>query len=56
MPETYIITPDYNGKRFLEEYFSSILNQTYNDFKIIFVDNSPHNESLDYITENYSVE
>ncbi len=56
MPETYIITPDYNGKRFLEEYFSSILNQTYNDFKIILVDNSPNNDSIDYINENYSKE
>ena len=56
MPETYIITPDYNGKRFLENYFSSILYQSYTNFKIILVDNSPNNDSIDFIGENYQEE
>ena len=54
MAETYIVTPDYNGEKFLKEYFSSILNQTYSDFKIIFIDNSPNNDSTNFINENYS--
>lgn len=54
MTETYIITPDFNGKKFLDKYFSSIFNQTYSNFKIIFVDNSPDNDSIDFIKENYS--
>lgn len=56
MPETYIITPDYNGEIFLEKYFSSIFNQKYSDFRIIFIDNSSNNDSIDYIKKNYSNE
>lgn len=56
MPETYIITPDFNGEKFLEKYFSSIFNQTYSDFRIIFVDNSSNNDSINYIKKNYSNE
>lgn len=54
MTETYIITPDYNGKKFLNKYFNSLFNQTYDDFKIIFVDNSPNNDSIDFIKEHYA--
>lgn len=53
MTETYIITPDFNGKKFLDKYFSSIFNQTYRNFRIIFVDNSSDNDSIDFINENY---
>lgn len=53
MVETYIITPDYNGEKFLEKYFISLFNQTYSNFRIIFVDNSPKSNSLDYINQNY---
>lgn len=56
MTETYIITPDYNGRKFLGKYFSSILNQTYYNFKIIFVDNSPNNDSINFINEHYKDE
>lgn len=56
MVETYIVTPDYKGEKFLEKYFSSLLQQSYTDFKIIFIDNSPHNTSIDYIKQNYSTE
>lgn len=54
MAETYIITPDFNGKKFLDKYFSSLFNQTYHNFRIIFVDNSPNNDSIDFIKENYA--
>ncbi|MDP1552877.1 MAG: glycosyltransferase family 2 protein [Methanobacteriaceae archaeon] len=53
MVETYIITPNYNGEKFLEKYFDSLFNQTYSNFRIIFVDNSPNNNSIDYINQNY---
>ncbi|AIJ04917.1 glycosyl transferase family protein [Methanocaldococcus bathoardescens] len=53
MAETYIVTPDYNGTRFLKDYFESLFNQTYQNFKIVFVDNSPNNDSIDYIKKNY---
>lgn len=53
MPETYVVTPDYNGKRFLKKYFDSLFKQTYNDFKIVFVDNSENEDSINYIHDNY---
>ncbi|KAF5068359.1 Glycosyl transferase family 2 [anaerobic digester metagenome] len=56
MTETYIITPDYNGTKFLEGYFHSLFNQTYHDFKVVFVDNSPNDDSIRFIKENYSPE
>lgn len=53
MTETYIITPNYNGMIFLEDYFVSLFNQTYKDFKIVFIDNSPNNDSIDFIKNKY---
>lgn len=53
MVETYIVTPNYNGLVFLKEYFESLEIQTYADFKIVFVDNSNDNDSIDYIKTNY---
>lgn len=47
--ETYVITVDYNGLKYLPNYFKNILNQSYNDFKIIFVDNSTNNDSIKFI-------
>jgi len=54
MVKTYIITPNYNGVKFLKDYFESLFNQTYQDFKIIFVDNSSNNESIDLINDFYN--
>lgn len=54
MVETYIITPNYNGLEFLENYFESLLNQSYSEFKIIFIDNSKDTNSVDFIKENYN--
>ncbi len=54
MPETYIVTPDYNGKKFLKKYFDSLFKQTYTNFKIIFVDNSDNNDSINYIYKFYN--
>lgn len=53
MTETYIVTPDYNGTKFLEGYFHSLFRQTYQDFRIIFVDNSPHDDSTRFIGKTY---
>ena len=53
MVTTYIITPNYDGKKFLDKYFTSLHKQTFQEFKIIFVDNSTNNESVDYIKKNY---
>jgi len=54
--ETYIITSDYNGLKFLPKYFKTILNQTYTNFKIVFVDNSSNNNSINFIQKTYPIE
>lgn len=54
MTKTYIITPDFNGTKFLDKYFKSLFNQSYEDFKIVFVDNSPNDDSINFIKYNYS--
>lgn len=36
-PLVSIITPCYNGEKYLEPYFESLLNQDYHNFEIIFV-------------------
>ena len=36
-PLVSIITPCYNGAKYLEPYFESLLNQDYHNFEIIFV-------------------
>ncbi len=38
MPKVSVIVPNYNHARFLEQRIQSILNQTYQDFEIIYLD------------------
>lgn len=53
MPKISVIIPVYNVERFLSRCIESVLNQTYDDFEIICVnDGSPDNSA--FILENYS--
>ncbi|HIH70542.1 MAG TPA: glycosyltransferase family 2 protein, partial [Methanothermobacter thermautotrophicus] len=54
MPETYIITPNLNGVSFLEVYFRSLLRQTYEDFRVVFIDNGSSDGSVEFIKSNFS--
>lgn len=36
-PLVSILTPCYNGESFLKRYFESILNQTYSNLELIFI-------------------
>ncbi|MDI6644416.1 MAG: glycosyltransferase family 2 protein [Methanobacteriaceae archaeon] len=56
MTETYVITPNYNGKQFLKNYFETLLNQSYTNFKVIFIDNSTLEDSYKYIMQNHGEE
>jgi GT2 family glycosyltransferase len=49
-----IIIPNFNGVHNLKELFNSLYNQTYRDFKVVLVDNGSTDDSLKYISENYS--
>lgn len=45
MPKVSVIIPNYNHARFLEQRLNSILNQTYQDFEIIYLDDASTDDS-----------
>lgn len=48
-----VIIVNYNGKKWLKKCFDSLLNQTYKNFEIIFVDNNSSDDSIDFLEKNY---
>lgn len=48
-PLVSVIIVNYNWKKWLEKCISSLLNQTYKDFEIIFVDNASNDDSIEYM-------
>ena len=54
MPKISVIVPVYNCEEFLDETFDCILNQTFNDFEAIFVDDGSTDDSLK-ILEGYAL-
>lgn len=51
-PLVSIITPCYNGEAYLDRYFSSILNQTYPNLELIFVNDGSTDRTAE-IAEGY---
>lgn len=45
MPKVSIIIPNYNHARFLEQRLQSVLNQTYQEFEVIYLDDNSTDES-----------
>lgn len=54
MAKVYIVTPNI-GIEFLELYFSALFIQTYQDFKVCFIDNTLDNSAVDYIKEDVEI-
>lgn len=48
-----VIVINWNGKHLLEECLSSVENQDYNNFKIIFVDNGSKDESVEFVKNKF---
>ena len=48
-----IITPCYNGEKYLDRYFNSIINQTYRPLELIFV-NDGSTDKTEEIVKKYS--
>jgi glycosyltransferase involved in cell wall biosynthesis len=46
MPKVTVLIPNYNYGHFLEKRIQSVLNQTYQDFEIIYLDNASTDNSL----------
>lgn len=50
-PLVSIITPSYNSSRFIEDSVRSVLNQTYNNFELIIIDDCSKDDSWQLIQE-----
>ena len=44
-----VVMPNYNGHRFVEQAINSVLNQTYQNFELIVVDDCSNDDSLSLI-------
>lgn len=49
-----LVIINYNNKDYLSRCINSIMNQTYKNLEIIFIDNESKDESFEYIEEEYS--
>lgn len=54
MIDTAVVIANWNGKKHLKDCFDSLVAQTRDNFKIIFVDNGSEDDSVDFLEENYS--
>ena len=45
-PQISVIVPSFNYERFLKETIESILNQTFQDFEVIVVDDGSKDSSM----------
>jgi glycosyltransferase involved in cell wall biosynthesis len=52
-PFVSVVTPVYNGERYLAECIESVLGQTYSNFEYLIVNNCSDDDTLN-IAENYS--
>ena len=52
-PKISVIVPNYNHARFIEKRILSILNQTYPNFEIIFLDDASTDNSLEIAKKFY---
>ena len=50
---TAVIIVNWNGKKFLSNCFNSLKNQTYQNFKIVFVDNGSVDGSVKYVQKKF---
>lgn len=51
MPTVSVITPCYNGSKYLSDCIESVLSQTYDDWEMLIVDDCSTDNSVDIIRE-----
>lgn len=49
MPKVTVYTPTYNCARFLEKAIDSVLNQTYQDFELLIIDDGSSDNTLEIL-------
>lgn len=52
-PKVSVIMPAYNSEKYIGEAIESILNQTFTDFELIVLNDSPNNKKLENIVKTY---
>lgn len=52
MPKVSIIMPTYNVEKYIDEAVESVLNQTYQDFELIIVDDCSNDETYEKLVEH----
>ena len=50
-PQISVIVPGFNYDRFLKETLDSILNQTFQDFEVIVVDDGSRDSSMSILKQ-----
>ena len=53
-PLVSIIIVNFNGKRFLKECLSTVLETNYSNFEVIFVDNASSDKSVDFVNNEFN--
>lgn len=51
MPKVSVVLPNYNYARYLDERIQSLLNQTYQDFELIILDDASTDNSIEVINK-----
>lgn len=53
LPKVSIITINYNGRKYIRDYFSSLSKLDHADYEIIMVDNASSDASIDLVRKNF---
>ena len=56
MPRVSIVMPVFNGENYLEEAINSILDQTFQDFEFIIIEEYGNNETCKNLLEQYAAQ
>lgn len=51
MPKVTVVIPNYNHARFLKRRITSVLNQTFQDFEVIYLDDASSDDSAEVFAE-----